>query len=74
MARRGHRRSPAGTCARKEVAYGELINVGTGTYTASPLFRTGFRWDTFLFPIQDLITAFNAGMIQNYYDIIQLPN
>ena len=51
-----------------------LINIGTGTYTASPLFRSGFRWDTMLFPIQDLITAFHADMIQSYFDIIQLPN
>jgi hypothetical protein len=58
----------------KSVFIRPLINMGSGTYTASPLFRTGFRWDTFLFPIQDLITAFNAGMIQTYYDVIQLPN
>jgi len=51
-----------------------LINTGTGTYTASPLFRTGFHWDTLLFRIQDLISAFDAGMIHGYYDIIQLPN
>jgi hypothetical protein len=51
-----------------------LINIGTGTYTASPLFRSGFRWDTMLFPIQDLVTAFHADMIQSYFDIIQLPN
>jgi hypothetical protein len=58
----------------KSVFIRPLINMGSGTYTASPLFRTGFRWDTFLFPVQDLITAFNAGMIQTYYDVIQLPN
>jgi hypothetical protein len=57
----------------KSVFIRPLINVGSG-YTSSPLFRSGFRWDTLLFPIQDLITAFNAGMIHNYYDIIQLPN
>jgi hypothetical protein len=51
-----------------------LINVGTGSYSASPLFRSGFRWDTMLFPMQDLIAAFNSDMIQSYYDIIQLPN
>jgi len=58
----------------KSVFIRPLINVGDGTYTASPLFRTGFHWDTLLFPIQDLITAFEAGQIQNYYDAIQLPN
>ncbi len=58
----------------KSVFIRPLINIGGGSYTASPLFRSGFRWDTFLFPIQDLITAFNADMIQSYYDIIQLPN
>jgi hypothetical protein len=51
-----------------------LINVGTGAYTSSPLFRAGFHWDTFLYPMQDLITAFNAGMIETYYDVIQTPN
>lgn len=58
----------------KSVFIRPLINMGTGAYTASPLFRSGFRWDTLLFPIQDLVTAFQAGMINNYYDIIQLPN
>src|SRR5262249_822579 len=58
----------------KSVFIRPLINVGTGSYTASPLFRSGFHWDTLLFPIEDLISAFNAGMIHNYYDIIQLPN
>lgn len=58
----------------KSVFIRPLINIGTGSYTASPLFRSGFRWDTMLFPIQDLLAAFNAEMIQSYYDIIQLPN
>ena len=58
----------------KSVFIRPLINTGTGTYTASPLFRTGFHWDTLLFPIEDLIAAFNADMIHGYYDIIQLPN
>jgi hypothetical protein len=58
----------------KSVFIRPLINTGTGTYTASPLFRTGFHWDTLLFPIQDLIAAFDAGLIHGYYDIIQLPN
>jgi hypothetical protein len=58
----------------KSVFIRPLINTGTGTYTASPLFRSGFHWDTLLFPIEDLIAAFDAGMIHGYYDIIQLPN
>jgi hypothetical protein len=58
----------------KSVFIRPLINVGTGTYTASPLFRSGFHWDTLLFPIRDLIEAFNADMIHTYYDVIQLPN
>jgi hypothetical protein len=58
----------------KSVFIRPLINIGAGTYTSSPLFRSGFRWDTLLFPIQDLIAAIAAGMIHNYYDIIQLPN
>jgi hypothetical protein len=51
-----------------------LINTGAGRYTASPLFRPGFNWDTVLFPINDLVAAFDAGMIQSYYDVIQMRN
>jgi hypothetical protein len=58
----------------KSVFIRPLIDVGSGSYTASPLFRTGFRWNTLLFPMQDLVSAFHSGMIHNYYDIIQLPN
>jgi hypothetical protein len=58
----------------KSVFIRPLINIGGGSYSASPLFRTGFQWDTMLFPIQPLITAFDAGLIHSYYDIIQLPN
>jgi len=58
----------------KSVFIRPLINDGTGTYTSSPLFRSGFSWDTFLFPMRDLVEAFNAGMINSYYDVIQLPN
>jgi hypothetical protein len=58
----------------KSVFIRPLIDVGGGSYSASPLFRAGFRWNTMLFPIQPLITAFNGGQIQSYYDIIQLPN
>ncbi len=50
-----------------------LINTGNG-YTASPQFRPTFHWDTVLFPIADLVAAFNAGMIENYYDVIQTRN
>lgn len=50
-----------------------LINTGNG-YTASPVFRSGFRWNTVLFPIADLLAAFHAGLVQNYYDVIQMPN
>jgi hypothetical protein len=58
----------------KSVFIRPLINTGGDTYTASPLFRAGFHWDTFLFPIQSLVEAFNSDMIHTYYDIIQLPN
>jgi hypothetical protein len=58
----------------KSVFIRPLINDGTGTYTSSPLFRSGFSWDTFLFPMRDLVEAFNAGKINTYYDVIQLPN
>jgi len=50
-----------------------LINTGSG-YTASPQFRATFHWDTLLFPIADLVAAFNAGMVESYYDVIRLPN
>jgi hypothetical protein len=50
-----------------------LINTGNG-YTASPQFRSTFHWDTLLFPLVDLVTAFNMGMIENYYDVIQGRN
>jgi hypothetical protein len=58
----------------KSVFIRPLINTGGDTYTASPLFRSGFHWDTFLFPMQSLVEAFNSDMIHTYYDIIQLPN
>jgi hypothetical protein len=51
-----------------------LINIGAGTYTASPVFRSGFRWDTMLFPIEHLVAGVEAGTIQTYYDVIQTPN
>jgi hypothetical protein len=50
------------------------VRVGPGPYSASPAFRTGFHFDTMLFPIRDLITAFDGGMIQNYYDAIAIHN
>jgi len=50
-----------------------LINTGNG-YTASPQFRPTFHWNTVLFSIADLVAAFNAGMIENYYDVIQAHN
>lgn len=50
------------------------IRVGPGPYSASPQFRTGFHFDTVLFPIQSLIKAFNADMIETYYDVIAVHN
>lgn len=50
------------------------IRVGPGPYSASPQFRTGFHFDTFLFPIRDLVTAFDGGMIETYYDVIASHN
>jgi hypothetical protein len=47
-----------------------LINTGNG-YSASPQFRAGFHWDTLLFPISDLVAAFGAGTVENYYDVIR---
>lgn len=57
----------------KSVFIRPLINTAGG-YAASPVFRVGFRWHTVLFPIADLLAAFNAGLIHSYYDIIQMPN
>src|SRR5215467_6556055 len=47
-----------------------LINTGTG-YSASPQFRANFHWDTLLFPMSDLVADFNAGAVENYYDVIR---
>jgi len=47
-----------------------LINTGTG-YSASPQFRANFHWDTLLFPMSDLVAAFNGGTVENYYDVIR---
>jgi len=47
-----------------------LINTGSG-YSASPQFRSNFHWDTLLFPMSDLVAAFNAGGVENYYDVIR---
>ena len=58
----------------KSVFIRPLINNGNGGYTASPQFRIGFRWDTLLFSIRDLVSAFDTGMIQSYYDVILMRN
>ena len=60
----------------KSVFIRPLMNVGTGAYSASPVLQRGARfwWDTKLFSIADLVDAFNAGMIQRYYDILGMPN
>jgi hypothetical protein len=50
-----------------------LINTGNG-YSASPQFRASFHWDTLLFPMSDLVAAFNAGNVANYYDVIRSAN
>ena len=47
-----------------------LINTGNG-YSASPQFRANFHWDTLLFPMSELVSAFNAGNVENYYDVIR---
>jgi hypothetical protein len=57
----------------KSVFIRPLINTGNG-YTASPQFRASFHWDTLLFPLSDLVAAFNGGMIESYYDVIQTRN
>lgn len=54
----------------KSVFIRPLINTGNG-YDASPVFRVGFQWDTVLFPIRSLLDAFDAGMIETYYDVIK---
>ncbi len=56
----------------KSVFIRPLINTGPTGYSASPQFRQGFHWDTLLFPIRDLVTAFEGGKIETYYDVIQI--
>jgi hypothetical protein len=56
----------------KSVFIRPLINTGPAGYSASPQFRQGFHWDTMLFPIRDLVTAFEGGKIETYYDVIQI--
>ena len=58
----------------KSVFIRPLINTGADGYSASPLFRPGFHWDTLLFPMDGLVTAFKDGMIQTYYDVISTRN
>jgi hypothetical protein len=58
----------------KSVFIRPLINIGNGAYTDSPLFRSGFHWDTYLFPMQDFIKAYKGGSIGSYHDVIRLPN
>jgi len=58
----------------KSVFIRPLINTGPGGYAASPAFRAGFHWDTMLFTIRGLVAAFNAGMVQTYYDVIAIQN
>ena len=55
----------------KSVFIRPLINTGSGDYAAAPLFRVGYHWDTVLFSIRALVSAFEADMIQSYHDIIQ---
>jgi hypothetical protein len=57
----------------KSVFIRPLINNGRG-YSASPILRAGFRWDTLLFPMLNLVSDFEAGLIQSYYDVIRIPN
>ena len=58
----------------KSVFIRPLINNGNGGYTASPQCRIGVRWDALLFSIRDLVSAFDTGMIQSYYDVILMRN
>ena len=60
----------------KSVFVRPLMSTGTGEYAASPQLRPGmpFWWDFKLFPMMDLVDAFNGGRIQGYYDILQNRN
>src|SRR5262249_55232939 len=55
----------------KSVFIRPLINIGGGEYSASPQFRPGFTWDTLLFPVANLVEAFNSGMVHTYHDVVQ---
>jgi hypothetical protein len=49
-----------------------LIKTDVGEYSASPTIRAGFRLETALYSIGDLLAAFDTGMIQTYYDVVQM--
>ncbi len=57
----------------KSVFIRPLISTPDG-YSSSPQFRPGYHFDTLLFSMRNLVTAFNAGSIATYYDVIQVHN
>jgi hypothetical protein len=60
----------------KSVFVRPLMSTGSGEYAASPQLRAGmpFWWEFKLFPMIDLVDAFNAGRIVTYYDVIENRN
>jgi len=51
-----------------------LVRTQSGEFSALPLIRPGFSsLDNALYPIADLIAAFESEMIHSYYDIVQRP-
>ena len=51
-----------------------LVKTQSGELSALPLIRPGFSsLDNALFPIADLVAAFESDMIHTYYDIVQRP-
>jgi hypothetical protein len=58
--------------ASKSVFIRSLVRTSTGEYSPAPVVRLGFsRLESALYPIGDLIEAFEGGMIQNYNDVVK---
>ncbi len=49
-----------------------LIRSASGELSSSPALPPTSRYETGLFPMADLVAAFNKGDIQSYYDILEV--
>jgi hypothetical protein len=48
-----------------------LIKSAAGDFSSSPALPPTSHYETHLFHIADLVSAFSAGLISNYYDILR---